>query len=393
MHRQAMLPGMLVLLGAYLLALTGCGGTRVANGGAGGGAPGTGSIYVTSVPSGAGIRLDGAATGGVTPATLTDVPAGLHQIILTLAGYADWGQSVIVASGQTSTVSATLVPGGTGTNLIAFSSNRTGDWDIYLMNTDGSDQENITNSPFTGDDEPCWSPDGAQIAFVSCATGQEQLSQIWVMNSDGSNRHQITFSPGQAGQPAWSPDGSTIAYANYLDGSGGVWFVNPDGSNPRKIIDDARIDTRPRFSLDGAQVAFTSGRDGNSEVYVMRADGTELTNLTNNPAWDGWASWSPDGSHLAFATSRDLPPDSGWQPKEIYVMTCVGSNPTRVTNNALNDTWPEWSPEGQWIVFERWAGEYENHEVYKMRPDGSQQTNLTNVPGADDEDGVWGVIG
>jgi len=343
-------------------------------------------VYVTSTPSGAAIWLDGVNTGQVTPATLLGVPEGIHQLVLILTGYQDWGQSVVVTTGQTAPVSAVLIVGGAGTNLIAFSSDRTGNWEIYLMNTDGSNQRNVTSRPGTDDDEPFWSPDGRQIAFVSCPVGQEASSEIWVMNSDGSNQRQITFNSAEASQPGWSPDGTTIAFASTKGGGGGVWLMNADGSNVHKIIDDPARWTRPRFSPDGSQIAFRGSRAGNAEVYVMNADGTNLRNLTNNPAWDGWPSWSPNGQQIVFATDRDGPPDM----REIYLMSPDGSGLTRLTDNPANDTGPEWTPDPQWILFE--SDRDGDIEQYKMRADGTEQINLSNYPGAIDWDGIWGII-
>ena len=80
----------------------------------GGGGGGTGDIHIVSTPAGAEIWLDGNDLGGVTPATVQDVPEGQHQVKLTLNGYQDWTGNVDVVAGQTAEVNATLQQGGGG---------------------------------------------------------------------------------------------------------------------------------------------------------------------------------------------------------------------------------------------------------------------------------------
>ena len=128
---------------------------------------------------------------------------------------------------------------------IAFTSDRDGNWEIYVMNADGSEQKRLTNN-LGFDLDPCWSPDGKKMAFASKREGNYE---IYVMNVDGSEQKRLTKNPGYDGYPVWSPDGKKIA--------------------------------------------FMSDRDGNEEIYFMNADGNEQRNLTNNPADDVYLSWSP----------------------------------------------------------------------------------------------------
>src|SRR6476619_6832538 len=93
---------------------------------------------------------------------------------------------------------------------IAFRSDRGGNFDIYTMNTDGSDIAHLAGSPVV-DGQPAWSPDGTRIVFQSSRSG---TSQIYVMNADGSNETRLTNNPAGDFQPAWSPDGSKIAFSS-----------------------------------------------------------------------------------------------------------------------------------------------------------------------------------
>ena len=84
-------------------------------------------------------------------------------------------------------------PDNSTMSRIAFASNRDGNWEIYLMNSDGSNPHNVTNNPAT-DSHPSWSPDGSKIVFQSERAGN---FEIYVMNSDGSEQKRLTEGPGR----------------------------------------------------------------------------------------------------------------------------------------------------------------------------------------------------
>ena len=89
--------------------------------------------------------------------------------------------------------------GRTSYGSIAFASNRDGNWEVYVMNADGSGQTRLTDNP-AWDRGPRWSPDGSRIAFVS---QRDQNNDIYVMNADGSGQTRLTDNPARDGQPSW----------------------------------------------------------------------------------------------------------------------------------------------------------------------------------------------
>ena len=131
---------------------------------------------------------------------------------------------------------------------------------------------------------PTWSPDGMRIAFTSKAEGDWQ---VYVMNADGSGITRLTNIVGGAIRPAWSPDGQLIAFEAYGD----ILVMNPDGGNVTNLTNDGRGNGAPCWSPDGTSIAFQSHRDNNAEIHIMSSNGYGQQNLTNNPANDWEPSW------------------------------------------------------------------------------------------------------
>ena len=262
--------------------------------------------------------------------------------------------------------------------LIAFTSNRDGNDEIYVMNSDGSGQTRLTDDE-ANDSDPSWSPDGRRIAFHSSRSGQ---SEIHLVYADGSAQAYVTDPGGATNyEPDWSPDGQKIVFTSSAGGGWNIWTLDIDGSNFNELASTSRVDASPVWSPDGKHIAFDSRRDGNIEIYVMNADGSGLTKLTHNEANDRDPTWSPDGRRIAFASNRD-------GDHEIYVMNTDGSGLIRLTDNDANDWYPAWSPDGQLIAFSSDRGD-ENFEIYVMNSDGSEQTRLTDN-NADDWHPAWG---
>ncbi len=145
------------------------------------------------------------------------------------------------------------------TGRIVFSSLRDGNTEIYVMDANGGNQENLTNHP-AADYQPDWSPDGRKIAFVSGRHGG--VSQIHVMDADGKNVIRLTDGRWSKGDPDWSPDGGKIVFSvhdlvNHID------MIDADGRNRVKLEDQALY---PSWSPAGPQIVFVSWRDGGNDI-------------------------------------------------------------------------------------------------------------------------------
>lgn len=261
---------------------------------------------------------------------------------------------------------------------IAFSSNRDGDTEIFLMNGDGSDARQLTHNNFT-DDKPDFSPDGTQIAWES---NQGGTFDIWVMNTDGSDPRKLTDNTSQDWGPAWSPDGSKIAFHSLRGEVTEVWVMDADGSNPQRIT-HGPTSRSASWSPDGTKLAFYSDRDEGREIYTIDLTTGEEQRLTDNGVYDGQPDWSPDGSTLVFASIRNTEEELS----NVCFMGVDGSNVNCILVRGTDDD-PSWSPDGSYIVFE--SGHAGNFDIWLIRPDGTGLTQLTTDPSRD-WSADWGI--
>ena len=275
-----------------------------------------------------------------------------------------------------------IASNGNGVGAIVFTSNRDGGKDqIYTMGADGSNATRITNNSFS-DSAPAWSPDKKQIAFVRHVEAHND--DIFLINTDGSNERRLTNNPGLDAGPAWAPDGKQIAFeSDRSDGPGDIWIINIDtGAFTNVTHNPAYRDAEPTWSPDGTQIAFQRQVNYQWEICVIAASGINDRCITNNPAHDQFPAWSPIESEsvpskIAFESNRD----DGHLA--IYVMNPDGSGQHRLTAVDQDNFFAAWSPLGDSIVFE--SSRDNNMEIYKMKSDGSEQTNISNNPAKDGE--------
>jgi Tol biopolymer transport system component len=153
------------------------------------------------------------------------------------------------------------------------------------------------------DYEPAWSPDGLRIAFTSDRTGN---NDIWIVSRHGGSLAQLTHDPADDGNPVWSPDGSQIAFASNRMGNKDVWIAPAAGGNAVRVTEDPTDDWDPTWSPDGRLIAFASNRSGNGDIYVVRVATGQVSQVTDTPDADREPAWSPDGNRIVFVSSLSL---------------------------------------------------------------------------------------
>ena len=175
--------------------------------------------------------------------------------------------------------------------------------DIWIMDADGGNKKQLTTD---GDARlPLWQPQGDRIAYLADRTGNRE---IWTMQSDGTGKTQVTFSEGSVSGYSWSPDGTRIAYVVASPPGTlpefSLRIINSDGSGSEQLT-TGNWDRSPVWSPDGTRIAFRS-ESRNQTLWVMKSDGSDLAPLgPDNPAYM-MQQWSPDGRTIAVSDGNDL---------------------------------------------------------------------------------------
>lgn len=251
--------------------------------------------------------------------------------------------------------------------IIAFTSDRNGNWDIYLMDIEHNLLYNLTRQ---GSDAlgPVWSSLNGQLAFYT-DTNNDGADEIFTVNIDGTELQPVVIGQGNYWRPQWSPDGTQLVLIrNY----GNIRIVDSTGANEYGLT----YGFGPVWSPTAARIAYYADHPGdlNADIYLIDADGRNLRNLTQHRANDWDPAWSPDGQHLAFVSSRD-------GNAELYVvdttceMNCLGDT-QRLTLNAYTDRSPAWSPDGRQIIFESEVNGIS--QIFVINADGTELHQLTS---------------
>jgi Tol biopolymer transport system component len=299
----------------------------------------------------------------------------LSVILVLLLALAACGDDDDSTNGSTYT--------GDPTGRIAFTTERDGNEEVYVMNADGGNQVNLSQDP-ANDEEAAWSPDGGRIAFVSNRDGQPDL---YLMDADGGNVTRVTDDPAVEARITWSPDGERLAlYSARSEVQGLLWVMNIDGSDPVPLLESITPST-PEITcaggipgswfLDGETILYrgTQADISAQQICSVKDDGSEITAVLSTPNTEyDQPKLAPDGTKIVF-TSTEL------GNLEIFVANADGSGKTRLTVDPGADVDPTWSPDSQWIAFASERGG--SLDVYIMRPDGTDVRRLTDQPGSD----------
>lgn len=240
--------------------------------------------------------------------------------------------------------SAPLVAGLQGTLYVGLKDDT--NFQIYALDTQSGAKQRLTSkgSNYGG----VVSPDGSMIAFTSERDGREQ---VYVMNIDGSNQRRISQDDGISQYPAWSPDGQSLVYVHSTKADPSNSYIVTQRLDQTDFVRVSRnFGTMPTWGKAGIVYMTADIVQGQEQLSLMRVqpDGTGQQVL--NPTRDRdehYPAWSPDQTTLAYVAGDSMRPET----RQVWVMNADGSNPRPLTNGLGGVAMPRWSPDGKWIVF------------------------------------------
>ena len=272
-----------------------------------------------------------------------------------------------------------------GAPYISFTSNRTGQTDIYIVDTNGKNLRNLTNHP-ADEAGATWAPDGRSFAFGSNRDGN---SEIYVKTFNEAQARRLTNDPEDdfdpvwsAFSPAWSPDGNWITFVAVGNVLGDIYKIDINGKNLKRLTNQGHFPYDITWSPDGQSIAFHSiiGNHGQG-IFVMDADGKNLRKIeTPGVLSPRFPTWSPDGKQIACVGAND--------GDGIYIMDTDGQNARRISPFGTLSYNPAWSPDGKWIAYESYDSgvdpvETPNAElhIFIVSVEGDEPRQITQHPG------------
>lgn len=238
-------------------------------------------------------------------------------------------------------------------------------WTLAADAADASRASQITSGKYNGWSGLSWTPDG-QIVYTSNASGNPD---IWIMQRDGTNQKQLTANAGANSYPATSPDGRYVLFVSERTGVPLIWRMNIDGSNQKQLTNAKSY--FPQVSPDSRWVVYESYDAGKWTLWKVSIDGGDALRLTENTAESPVIS--PDGKQIAYYYIDE---QANGQRK-IAIIPFEGGEPVKTFDLPQTAWWViRWSANSRALNYVDTRSGVSN--IWSMPTDGGKPTQLTD---------------
>jgi len=227
-------------------------------------------------------------------------------------------------------------------SMMAFASDASGDWQIWIQPVAGGAPVQITHGEGSAHD-PSWSPLNDRIAFHRVRRGQPP--SIWSVDPLGTTAPRLILERGVS--PSFSHDGRTLVYA---DPAGeGIWLADADGASPRRVDGVQHLvhppSAEPALSPDGRHIAYFAGWVGPlGDLWIIPSAGGEPRRLTFDEGLVGSPAWTPDGRFVIYRSARAGAPN-------LWAVPFEGGDPRAMTSGAGEHGTPAVSRDGRYLLY------------------------------------------
>lgn len=256
-------------------------------------------------------------------------------------------------------------------------------YNLYIIDIDGQNLKFLSKGKqFCG--SPAWSPDDSRIVFVKNDNNVGGMDNIYSIKVDGSNEMKLTTQNSNF-SPHYFPYTNSIVYSTANNTWTGIYKMNVDGSNKQLLTPQSKSFGDPKVSPAGNMISMTSNDWNGSQIFLMNADGSNLKQITftvSSKYFDSGfprdgnynAVWSPKGDKLAYVSFENGSPD-------IFIINSNGTGNKRLTDTPLRDENPVWTKDGNFLLFSSNRNPNVASQIYIMRTEGQLQTPLTDYMG------------